>query len=192
MIDNFDSFTYNLYQLFGKLGGVPEVKRNNEISLAGIKEFSPDALVISPGPGNPASRDDFGVSGEAILEFSGKIPILGVCLGHQGIVHFSGGKIVRAKNPMHGKTSELDYQKVGILSGIDGELTVMRYHSLVAEHETLPPCFEVIATSRDDGAIMAIRHKEHQTFGLQFHPESVFSEKGPLMIRAFLDIVDQR
>ncbi len=190
LIDNFDSFTFNLYQLFGMLGAEPLVKRNDEISLAQIREFDPQALVISPGPGNPSLKKDFGVSGDAILEYSGKIPVLGVCLGHQGIVHVFGGKIVRAKCLMHGKTSQIAYQRKGILSDIRGGLTAMRYHSLVAEKDSLPSCLEVIATSRGDGEIMAIRHKEHPTFGLQFHPESVMTEKGPLMISAFLSYIN--
>jgi anthranilate synthase component 2 len=189
IIDNFDSFTFNLAQLLGRLGAEPLVRRNDEIPLAQIRDFAPQALVISPGPGNPASKEDFGISGEAIMECSGKIPVLGVCLGHQGIVHFFGGKVVRAKNLMHGKTSEIGYRREGILSGLEGELVVMRYHSLVAERESLPPCLEVLATSKDDGEIMAIRHREHQTFGLQFHPESAFTPKGELIMRAFLGLV---
>ena len=189
IIDNFDSFTFNLAQLIGSLGAVPSVFRNDAITVARITELNPDAIVISPGPGNPSSREDFGVSGDAIAAFSGKVPLLGVCLGHQGIVQSFGGRIVRANTVMHGKTSELEYQRASVLSGIEGGLTVMRYHSLVAEACSLPSCFEVLATSRDDGEIMAIRHREHDTIGLQFHPESVMTDKGPQMMAAFLGLI---
>jgi anthranilate synthase component II len=190
IIDNYDSFTFNLAQLFGSLGATPLVFRNDEITVKRIMELGPDAIIISPGPGNPSSRVDFGVSADAIAAFSGKLPLLGVCLGHQGIVQHFGGSIVRAsKGVMHGKTSELDYRPEGILSGVDGGLTVMRYHSLVAEAASFPACLEVLATSRDDGEIMALRHREHETFGLQFHPESVMTEKGPQIVAAFLALV---
>jgi anthranilate synthase/aminodeoxychorismate synthase-like glutamine amidotransferase len=190
IIDNYDSFTHNLAQLIGSLGSVPLVFRNDDITAAGIRDLSPDAIVISPGPGNPSSREDFGVSADAIAEFSGRTPLLGVCLGHQGIVQHFGGRIVRAsKGVMHGKTSDLDYRREGILEGVQGELTVMRYHSLVAERASLPSCLEILATSMDDGEIMAIRHREHQTFGLQFHPESVLTVRGPQIMAAFLALV---
>lgn len=189
IIDNFDSFTYNLVQLIGTLKAETVVKRNNAISAEEIRILSPDAIVISPGPGHPANARDVGITMDAIREFAGKVPILGVCLGHQAIIHAFGGQIVRAKKPMHGKTSEIEYLKKGFFHNLEGELVAMRYHSLVGEKSSLPDCLEVIATSKDDGEIMAVQHKTLHLFGVQFHPESVFTEKGPMIIENFLQYI---
>jgi anthranilate synthase/aminodeoxychorismate synthase-like glutamine amidotransferase len=192
LIDNYDSFTYNLAQLLAMRGSEPIVRRNDAIGLDSIRALSPSAVVISPGPGHPAVEADFGISLAAIREFSGKVPILGICLGHQGIIHAFGGNVIRAKNQMHGKTSELGFRREGLFHNIEGPLEVMRYHSLVGEKSSLPECLRITAISKDDGQIMAVQHVEYDIFGLQFHPESIFTEKGPQMIDNFIQLVVRR
>jgi len=183
MIDNYDSFTYNLYQLIGTLYPDIKVIRNDEITLDEIEKLAPEALVISPGPGYPK---DAGISVEAVKKFSGKIPILGICLGHQAIAEAFGGKIVRAKVPMHGKASEISLNTgCLIFEGLPEKITAARYHSLVADAITLPSCLTVTATD-GEGQIMALRHKTHPTYGVQFHPESILTEQGAAIISAFL------
>ncbi len=183
MIDNYDSFTFNLVQYFGELGQDVRVFRNDEITLEGIAEMKPDQLVLSPGPCSPAEA---GICVPAVRHFAGKLPILGVCLGHQSIGAALGGKIVRAQRQMHGKTSEISTDGRGVFHGLPRRMTVIRYHSLVIERESLPPELEITATA-DDGEIMGVRHRELAIEGVQFHPESILSEHGHAMLKNFLD-----
>lgn len=185
MIDNYDSFTYNLVQYFGELGQDVRVFRNDAITLEEIAAMAPDFLVISPGPCSPKEA---GISVAAIGEFAGKLPILGVCLGHQSIGYACGGEIVHAKQLMHGKLSSVHHAGVGIFSGLPNPFTATRYHSLAIRRETLPDCLEVTAWT-DDGEIMGIRHMGHKEFpiqGVQFHPESIMTEHGHALLDNFL------
>ncbi len=182
MIDNYDSFTYNLVQYFGELGAKVKVYRNDDISLAQIAAMKPAHLVISPGPCSPAEA---GVSVAAIREFAGKMPILGVCLGHQSIGAAFGGKVVHAKKLMHGKLSPVRHINDGVFSGLPDPLTCTRYHSLAIERDSLPDCLEVTAWT-DDGEIMGMRHRTLDVEGVQFHPESIMSENGHELLRNFL------
>ena len=182
MIDNYDSFTYNIVQYFGELGADVEVFRNDEITLEGIAARNPDRLVISPGPCSPAEA---GISVAAITHFAGKLPILGVCLGHQSIGAAFGGRIVRAAQPMHGKTSVISTDQKGVFAALPEQFTVNRYHSLAIEKSTLPDCLEITASS-EDGEIQGVRHKELAIEGVQFHPESILTEHGHAMLRNFL------
>ena len=182
MIDNYDSFTYNLVQYFGELGEDVEVHRNDEITLDEIAAKKPDAIVISPGPCTP---NEAGVSVPLIHEFAGKIPILGVCLGHQSIGQAFGGKIVRAQRVMHGKNSAITHEKTGVFKELPSPLSATRYHSLVIERSSLPDCLEVTAES-EDGEIMGVRHKTLPIEGVQFHPEAILSEHGHQMLKNFL------
>jgi anthranilate synthase component 2 len=182
MIDNYDSFTYNLVQYFGELGEQVEVVRNDEIDLAGIAALKPDHIVVSPGPCTP---NEAGVSVPLIREFSGKVPILGVCLGHQSIGQAFGGRIVRAKSLMHGKTSQVFHTQQGVFAGLPSPFTATRYHSLVIERESLPDCLEITAWT-DDDEIMGVRHKSMIVEGVQFHPESILTEHGHQMLANFL------
>ncbi len=182
MIDNYDSFTYNLVQFLGELGEELVVKRNDEITLAEIEELSPDYLMISPGPCSP---NEAGVSLEAIQTFAGKIPIFGVCLGHQSIAQVFGGEIVRAKRLMHGKVSDIIHDGKSIFKGISTPFKATRYHSLIVKRETLPECFEISAET-SKGEIMAIRHKDLPIEGVQFHPESIMTEHGKCLLKNFL------
>lgn len=183
MIDNYDSFTYNLVQYFGELGQKVVVYRNDEITLAKITQLQPKYIVISPGPCTPSES---GISLDTIQHFSGKIPILGVCLGHQAIGQVFGGKIVHAKKLMHGKTSVVQHDASGVFSGLPTPLSVTRYHSLVIDRASLPPCLAISAHT-DDGEIMGIRHKTLPIEGVQFHPESILTEKGHAMLKNFLE-----
>ena len=183
MIDNYDSFTYNLVQYFGELGQEVRVFRNDAISVAGIGRLKPGYLVISPGPCAPAQA---GISLAAIREYSGKIPLLGVCLGHQAIGEAFGGRIVHAKQLMHGKVSAVHHKNAGVFRGLPNPLTCTRYHSLAIERETLPDCLDITAWT-DDGEIMGVRHKELDVEGVQFHPESILTERGHDLLRNFLD-----
>ncbi|HEV8312934.1 MAG TPA: aminodeoxychorismate/anthranilate synthase component II [Burkholderiaceae bacterium] len=185
MIDNYDSFTYNLVQYFGELGEDVRVFRNDEITLEGIHELKPERLVFSPGPCTPAEA---GICVEAIQHFAGKLPILGVCLGHQSIGAALGGKIIRAQRLMHGKTCVISTDQRGVYTGLPGEFTVIRYHSLAIERESLPDCLEITSTS-EDGEIMGVRHKELAIEGVQFHPESILTEHGHAMLKNFLELV---
>ena len=182
MIDNYDSFTFNLVQYFGELGEEVRTLRNDEVDVAGIEALQPARIVFSPGPCTPAEA---GVCVEAIRHFAGKVPMLGVCLGHQSIGAALGGRIVRAQRPMHGKTSTVEHDKAGEFAGLPQRFTVVRYHSLVIERETLPDELVVTATS-EDGEIMGVRHKTMPIEGVQFHPESIESEHGHAMLRNFL------
>lgn len=182
MVDNYDSFTFNIVQYFGELGADVEVFRNDDITLEGIAARQPDRLVISPGPCSPAEA---GVSVAAIQYFAGKLPILGVCLGHQSIGAAFGGKIVRAQTLMHGKTSVITTTQEGVFGGLPAQFTVNRYHSLAIERATCPPCLKVTAWT-DDGEIMGVRHTELDIQGVQFHPESILTEHGHAMLKNFL------
>lgn len=186
LIDNYDSFTYNLYQYFCELGAEVLVKRNDELQLADIERLAPQHLVISPGPCTP---NEAGISLAAIRHFAGKLPILGVCLGHQAIGQALGANVVRAREVMHGKTSVIHHQHQGVFSGLNNPLTVTRYHSLVLDAATLPSCFEVTAWSECNGErdeIMGIRHRTLALEGVQFHPESILSEQGHQLLGNFL------
>jgi len=182
LIDNYDSFTWNLYQYFCELGAHVEVRRNDELTLAEIEMLAPQKIVISPGPCTP---DESGISLEVIAHYAGKLPILGVCLGHQAIAQAFGATIVRAAKVMHGKTSPITHSGRGVFSGLNNPLTVTRYHSLVIDPPTLPDCFEVTARS-ENGEIMGIRHKAWDLEGVQFHPESILSEQGHQLLENFL------
>ncbi|QDX81438.1 anthranilate/aminodeoxychorismate synthase component II [Denitratisoma sp. DHT3] len=182
MIDNYDSFTYNLVQYFGELGEEVRVFRNDAIDLAGIAAQKPDRLVISPGPCSPAEA---GISVAAIQEFAGRLPILGVCLGHQSIGAAFGGRIVHALRPMHGKTSPVTHADCGVFKGLPNPLTVTRYHSLAIDRATLPDCLEVTAWT-EDGEIMGVRHRIYAVEGVQFHPESILTQDGHALLRNFL------
>jgi anthranilate synthase component 2 len=183
MVDNYDSFTFNIVQYFGELGAEVEVFRNDEITLEAIAAKQPDRLVISPGPCSPAEA---GISVAAIQHFAGKLPILGVCLGHQSIGAAFGGKIVRAQELMHGKTSVISTTQEGVFAGLPHNFTVNRYHSLAIERATCPPCLKVTAWT-EDGEIMGVRHTELDIEGVQFHPESILTEHGHAMLRNFLE-----
>jgi len=184
MVDNYDSFTYNLVQYFAELGAEVQVQRNDEITIAQIAEIKPDRLVISPGPCSPSEA---GVSVAAIKHFAGKIPILGVCLGHQSIGAAFGGKVVRAKALMHGKTSLITTTQKGVFSGLPEQYTVNRYHSLAIERSSLPSELEITAWC-DDGEIMGVRHREVYVQGVQFHPESILTEHGHALMKNFMDL----
>ncbi|MDP2625270.1 MAG: aminodeoxychorismate/anthranilate synthase component II [Candidatus Peregrinibacteria bacterium] len=187
ILDNYDSFTYNLYQYIGELGGNPIVKRNDEITLEEIRELAPTHIVISPGPGTPERESDFGICKDAILELSPTIPLLGVCLGHQGIIHYFGGKVIHAPEVIHGKKSEIEHNGKGLFKGIESPIEVMRYHSLIGEKESLPDCLEITSTTTADGLIMGVRHREFPIDGIQFHPESIGTETGKAMLKNFLN-----
>ena len=184
MVDNYDSFTYNIVQYFGELGADIEVFRNDEITIEGIAERNPDRLVISPGPCSPAEA---GISVAAIQHFAGKVPILGVCLGHQSIGAAFGGKIIRAQELMHGKTSVIQTKQVGVFRDLPEKFTVNRYHSLAIERSSCPADLEVTAWT-EDGEIMGVRHNHLPIEGVQFHPESILTEHGHAMLRNFLEI----
>lgn len=183
MIDNYDSFTYNLVQYFAELGQTVEVYRNDEITLEEIAERAPAYLVISPGPCSPSEA---GISVAAISHFAGKLPILGVCLGHQSIGQAFGGRIVHAQQLMHGKTSPIHHRNVGVFANLPNPVTCTRYHSLVIERDSLPDCLEVTAWT-EDGEIMGVRHTSLAIEGVQFHPESILTEHGHAMLKNFLD-----
>lgn len=184
VIDNYDSFTYNLVQYLGELGADPTVRRNDELSVEEISAMNPAAVVISPGPGTPAAA---GVSVDLIRRLGDRTPILGVCLGHQAIAEAYGGKVVRARQLMHGKTSMIAHNSVDLFAGIPSPLEVMRYHSLTVEPDSLPEDLEVIAWSRDDNTeIHAMRHRSHPVWGVQFHPESIMTQSGKEILSNFL------
>ena len=182
MIDNYDSFTYNLVQYFGELGADVHIHRNDKISLDEIEAMNPQRIVISPGPCTP---NEACVAIAVIKQFSGRVPILGVCLGHQSIGQAFGGKIIRAKTLMHGKTSMIHHKDTGVFKGLENPLQATRYHSLVIEHETLPECLEVTAWT-DDEEIMGVRHKTLDVEGVQFHPESILTDQGHELLANFL------
>ncbi len=187
MIDNYDSFTYNVVQYLGELGADVQVYRNDEITVSELEKLWPDHIVISPGPCTP---NEAGISMEAIRHFAGRIPLLGICLGHQSMGQVFGGDVVRAKQVMHGKVSPVRHEGQGVFAGLDDPLTVTRYHSLVVSAETLPDCLEITAwTENEDGEmdeIMGLRHRELAIEGVQFHPESIMTEQGHALLANFL------
>ncbi|GGZ02439.1 anthranilate synthase component II [Pseudoduganella plicata] len=182
MIDNYDSFTYNIVQYFGELGEDVRTFRNDEITIEEIEALNPERICISPGPKAPAQA---GISVEVLKHFAGKKPILGVCLGHQAIGEAFGGKVIRAKQVMHGKTSAIAHTGEGVFADLPSPFTVIRYHSLAIERASLPACLEVTAWT-DDGEIMGVRHKDFDIEGVQFHPESILSEHGHALLKNFL------
>ncbi len=184
VIDNYDSFTYNLVQYLGTLGAEVLVRRNDAITVTELLALKPDGLLISPGPGEPR---DAGVTEDAIRGLAGKVPILGVCLGHQALGEVYGGKVIRAARLMHGKTSPILHRGRGLFAGLDNPFEATRYHSLIVERDTLPDVFEVMAWTPEN-ELMGIKHKEHETWGVQFHPESILTASGLQLIENFLTI----
>ena len=182
IIDNYDSFTYNLVQYLGELGQDSHVVRNDQVGIAEIEKLAPEAIVISPGPCTP---NEAGISVETVSRFAGSIPILGVCLGHQSICHAFGGVIVRAGQVMHGKVSDVYHSEKGLFNGIKSPLLATRYHSLIAENDSLPQCLEVTAWT-NDGIIMGVKHRSHSVYGVQFHPESFLTSCGHKLLENFL------
>jgi anthranilate synthase component 2 len=187
VIDNYDSFVYNIVQYIGELGGEAVVYRNDQITLKQAMNPKPDRIVISPGPGTPEEPRYFGVCSAILQHISCKIPTLGVCLGHQGIIHTFGGKIVSAKRLMHGKTSLIKHDGEGVFRGVKNPFTATRYHSLVGHRTSIPSCLKITAKSLDDGEIMGVRHVTYPIEGVQFHPESILCEDGKLVIKNFLE-----
>ena len=186
IIDNYDSFTYNLVQYLGELGAEVVVRRNDAIGVAEIGELAPSAIVLSPGPCTPKEA---GVSVEAIRRWGAAIPILGVCLGHQAIGEAYGGEVVRAERVMHGKTSQIRHDGSGIFAGLPSPMQVMRYHSLIVERDTMPQSLEIVAVATDDPTeVHAVKHREHPVYGVQFHPESVMTPEGKALLRNFLEL----
>ena len=188
VIDNYDSFTYNLVQYLGTLGAEVHVRRNDAITVAELKALKPEGLLISPGPGEPK---DAGVTEDAIRALAGTVPILGVCLGHQALGEVYGGKVVRAPRLMHGKTSPILHRGRGLFAGLDNPFEATRYHSLIVERETLPDVFEVMAWTPEN-ELMGIKHKAHETWGVQFHPESILTLSGLKLIDNFLTLCRQQ
>ncbi len=192
IIDNYDSFTFNLYQYIGEVlieKGMEfslDVLRNDEITINEINNRCYDRIIISPGPGDPSDPAYFGVCADVLTQVGKETPVLGVCLGMQGIAHYFGGKVVRAKQPMHGKTSTIDHDGMGVFKGLPQNIEVMRYHSLIAQKSTLPKCLKVTAVSTDTGEIMGLRHTSYPVEGVQFHPESFATEGGKLVLANFI------
>ena len=188
LIDNYDSFSYNLYQLIGEVNPDIKVSRNDKITLEEIKQLNPDAIILSPGPGKP---EDAGICISLVEEFHDKIPILGVCLGHQAICAAFGGRISHAKRLMHGKSSDISLEYDFIFKELPSQITVGRYHSLSLAEDTLPECLEIISKAKDDGEVMAVKHKDYNVYGLQFHPESILTNDGITLMRNFLEKVER-
>lgn len=188
LIDNYDSFSYNLYQLIGEVNPDIKVSRNDKITIDEIRDLGPDAIILSPGPGKP---EDAGICIDLVKEFHDKIPILGVCLGHQAICAAFGGEISHAKRLMHGKSSDISLDYDFIFKGLPSEITVGRYHSLSLVEETLPECLEIISKAKDDGEVMAVKHRDCNVYGLQFHPESILTNDGLTLMRNFLEKVER-
>src|SRR5918912_65630 len=189
VIDNYDSFVYNIAQLLGELETEPTVLRNNILTLDDVRKMGPDAIVISPGPGHPADHRYFGICTDIITKLGPDVPILGICLGHQGIFHAFGGKVINAKRIKHGKTSLIGYKADRLFEGVTNPFRATRYHSLVADVRTLPPSLEVTATAVDDEEIMGIRHRQYLIEGVQIHPESVLTGEGHRILMNFLSMV---
>jgi anthranilate synthase/aminodeoxychorismate synthase-like glutamine amidotransferase len=185
VIDNYDSFTYNLVQYLGELGAEIRVRRNDAVSLGDVQAMQPAQILISPGPGRP---EDAGITRDVIRRFGPTIPILGVCLGHQAIGVVYGGTVSRAATPMHGKTSTVVHDGRGVFAGLSGPMQAGRYHSLVIAPDSVPPELEVAARTSDDGTIMAVRHRRYPVHGVQFHPESVLTDDGRRLLKNFLDL----
>jgi anthranilate synthase/aminodeoxychorismate synthase-like glutamine amidotransferase len=188
VIDNYDSFTYNLVQYLGTLGAEPTVHRNDALTVDELEKLPMEGLVISPGPGTPR---DAGISNQALLRLSGRVPILGVCLGHQCMGEVFGGKVVRAARLMHGKTSPILHKGRGLFAGLDNPFEATRYHSLIVERESVPEVLELVAWT-PEGEVMGLKHKQHETWGVQFHPESVLTRPGLKLVENFLALCRQR
>ena len=188
LIDNYDSFSYNLFQLIGEVNSDITVFRNDKITIEEISDLNPDAIILSPGPGKPK---DAGICVDAVKEFHDKIPILGVCLGHQSICEALGGTVSHAKRLMHGKSSMISLDYDFIFKGLPSEISVGRYHSLSLVEDSLPDSLEIISKAKDDGEIMAVKHKDYNVYGLQFHPESILTPDGLTIIENFLEKVDK-
>jgi anthranilate synthase component 2 len=188
LIDNYDSFSYNLYQLIGQVDSDIQVSRNDKITVDEIAELSPDAIILSPGPGKP---ENAGICVDVVKELHDKIPILGVCLGHQAICTAFGGNVSHAKRLMHGKSSKISLDYDFIFKGLPAEITVGRYHSLTLIEDTLPDCLEIISKARDDREVMAVKHKDYNVYGLQFHPESILTPDGLTIIENFMEKVER-
>ena len=188
LIDNYDSFSYNLFQLVGELNSDISVYRNDKITIEEIENLNPEAIILSPGPGKP---ENAGICMDIVKEFHDRIPILGVCLGHQSICAAFGGRISYAKRLMHGKSSKISLDYDFIFKGLPTEISVGRYHSLSLAEDTLPSCLEIISKSRDDGEVMAVKHKDFNVYGLQFHPESILTPDGLTIIENFLEKVEK-
>ncbi len=190
IIDNYDSFVYNIAQIMGFLNTTPLVERNNKITLKGILKMDPDAIVISPGPGHPKFEKDFGICKNVITQLGPKFPILGICLGHQGIVHAYGGKVKRAIKIKHGKTSMVEYYSNSTLfENVTNPFIATRYHSLIADQDTLPGCLKITSKSLDDSEIMGIKHEKYLTEGIQFHPESILTGEGKKILANFINMI---
>ena len=189
VVDNYDSFVYNIVQILGKLNIQTLVERNDRISFASVRKMNPDGIVISPGPGHPADRKYFGNCIDIIINLGPTTPILGVCLGHEGIVNAFGGSIINAKKVRHGKTSPIEYQSSKLFENISNPFRATRYHSLVADPNNIPFCLKVTAKSLDDGEIMGVRHKQYPIEGIQFHPESVLTADGPMIFQNFISML---
>lgn len=187
IIDNYDSFVYNLVQYIGEQDGNPVIYRNDKITLEEIKNINPTHIVISPGPGNPTDPHYFGICSRVILEYGKKVPVLGVCLGHQGICAVFGGNVVKAPEIMHGKTSLISHNGKSVFQGLKSPFEGMRYHSLLGEKASLPECLEITAET-EDGLIMGVQHKEYPIHGIQFHPESIGTVNGKKMVKKFLSL----
>ena len=188
LIDNYDSFSYNLFQLVGELNSDISVYRNDKITIEEIENLDPEAIILSPGPGKP---ENAGICIDIVKEFHDRIPILGVCLGHQSICAAFGGRISYAKRLMHGKSSKISLDYDFIFKGLPTEISVGRYHSLSLAEDTLPSCLEIISKSRDDGEVMAVKHKDFNVYGLQFHPESILTPDGITIIENFIEKVNK-
>lgn len=186
IIDNYDSFVYNLYQLIGEITSDIVVSRNDKITLTEINDLNPDAIILSPGPGKP---EDAGICIDIVQEFTGKIPILGVCLGHQSICEAFGGKISHANRLMHGKSSTIQINDDMIFKDLNSKITVGRYHSLSLIESSLPSQLKILSKACDDGEIMAVKHKKHDVYGLQFHPESILTPDGLTIIKNFFEVI---
>lgn len=188
LIDNYDSFSYNLYQLVGEVKSDIKVSRNDKITIEEIRDLNPDAIILSPGPGKP---ENAGICVDLVREFHDEIPILGVCLGHQAICVALGGRVSHAKRLMHGKSSDISLDYDYIFKGLPSQISVGRYHSLSLVEETLPEPLEIISKAKDDGEVMAVKHKQYNVYGLQFHPESILTPDGITIIENFLDKVER-
>lgn len=187
IIDNYDSFVYNIAQLVGSLGSQAIVRRNDKLTLDEVRGLNPDRIIISPGPGTPAEKRYFGICEGILEQISSEVPTLGVCLGHQGIAHTYGGRLRKAKTIMHGKVSSIRHKNEGLFKGVENPFVATRYHSLAVDKASLPTCLEVTAESLDDGEIMGISHKDYPVFGVQFHPESILTSVGTKIMRNFLE-----
>ena len=188
LIDNYDSFSYNLYQLVGEVSSDIQVSRNDKITIEEIKNLNPQAIILSPGPGRP---ENAGICIDIVKELHNEIPILGVCLGHQAICAAFGGEVTHAKRLMHGKSSQISLDYDYLFIGLPSEITVGRYHSLSLSEDTIPECLQIISKAKDDGEIMAVKHESYNVYGLQFHPESILTPDGIVIIKNFLDKIEK-